>query len=175
VDYIQIREKDLSGRQLETLARAAVALAAGSSSRILINSRTDVAIACGADGVHLRSRDLSPGEVRAIWSRSVRARFPPVVSVSCHSAMEVADAALAADFALFGPVFEKKHEPRGLQAGLDALHTASQQAVPTLALGGVNLDNAASCREAGAAGVAAIRLFQQREVAPVVSFLRQLP
>src|SRR5580704_16399491 len=72
VDFVQLREKDLSGRELETLARDAARTVRENSSttRLLINTRTDVAIACGADGVHLRSEDVSAGEARAVWQRS---------------------------------------------------------------------------------------------------------
>src|SRR5882672_2559100 len=80
VDYVQLREKDLSSRDLEALAREAVERIRlwGSNTRMLINSRTDVAIAAGADGVHLRSRDVSPEEVRKIW-RAGKGQAQPIV------------------------------------------------------------------------------------------------
>ena len=109
MDFIQLREKDLSAGELEALARDAVRTVRENSSRtrLLINSRTDVAIACGADGVHLRSDDVLPGEVRAAWIHSLVAM--PMISVSCHSPAEVARAAAeAADLAVFAPVFEKR-------------------------------------------------------------------
>src|SRR3979411_839456 len=71
VDYIQLREKDLPTSELEKLAREAVNIVRGSSqlkTALLINSRTDVALATQADGVHLRSDDILPSEVRKIWS-----------------------------------------------------------------------------------------------------------
>src|SRR3954466_16294109 len=70
VDYIQLREKDLSARELEKLARSVVAEVRGTGTRLLINARMDVAIACGADGVHLRSgdEDPNPGDARAIFA-----------------------------------------------------------------------------------------------------------
>lgn len=170
VDFIQLREKDLSVRELEALAREAVRTVRENSSRtrLLINSRTDVAIACGAVGVHLRSEDVSAGEARAVWRRSMGAA--PVISVSCHSLTEVARAAAeGADMAVLAPVFEKQ----GLSAaGLGTLRAACEQPIKVLALGGVTLENARACTEAGAAGVAGIRLFQENDVARVVGVLR---
>jgi len=166
VDFIQLREKDLSGRELEALTRDAVGAVRENSSRtrLLINSRTDVAVACGADGVHLRSQDVLPGEVRAVWRKGA-----PVISVSCHAQADVARAAAeGADFAVFAPVFEKQ----GFSAaGLEALRAACEHPIKVLALGGVTLDNARACVEAGAAGVAGIRLFQGNHVAKVVAAL----
>ena len=180
VDYIQLREKDLPARDLEELARAAMRILLATrrsplATRLLINSRSDVALATGTHGVHLRSDDISPRDVRRICSFT--ARHSPLatrhflVGVSCHTVAEVARAAAArADFALFGPVFEKDGvETRG---GLDRLHRACRARIPVLALGGVTLANARACLEAGARGIAAIRLFQQNDIADVVRRLR---
>jgi thiamine-phosphate pyrophosphorylase len=167
VDFIQLREKDFSGRELEALARDAVRIVRENSSRtrLLINSRTDVAIACGADGVHLRSEDVLPGEVRRAWRQAA-----PMISMSCHSPADVARAAAdAADLAVFAPVFEKQGSPA---AGLDALRAACEHSIKVLALGGVTVENARACVEAGAAGVAGVRLFQENEVAGLVGALR---
>jgi thiamine-phosphate pyrophosphorylase len=186
VDYIQLREKDLPTRDLEDLASAAVGILRDSNlgpenrelrSALLINSRTDVALAVGADGVHLPSDDISPAEVRNIWNRaaSCSAGSPArvTISMSCHQPSEVRQAEIAgADFALFAPVFEKKAGPDTEPAGLDALRQACLSKVPVLALGGITLDNAASCLEAGAAGIAAIRLFQENDIAEVVRRIR---
>lgn len=168
VNFIQLREKDLCARELEALARDAVLAVRENSSRtrLLINSRTDVAIACGAGGVHLRSEDVFPGEVRAAW-RSMNA---PAISVSCHSPAEVARAAAeGADLAVFAPVFEKQGSA---VVGLGALRAACEHPIKVLALGGVTLENARACVEAGAAGVAGIRLFQGNDMARVVGALR---
>jgi thiamine-phosphate pyrophosphorylase len=188
VDYIQLREKDLPTRDLESLAREAVSvvqkagkLATGNrqlATALLINSRTDVALAVQADGVHLRSDDLSPHEVRTVWQcgagAPARATSPrdPLIAVSCHSPAEVAQAAAsAATFAVFAPVFEKKD---ARPAGLNLLHEACQTNIPVLALGGITLDNAHACLAAGASGIAAIRLFQQDDIAEVSRRLRNL-
>jgi thiamine-phosphate pyrophosphorylase len=96
-----------------------------------------------------------------------------VISVSCHHAAEVREADLAgADLALFAPVFEKKDFPNTNPLGLDALHQACQHRIPVFALGGVTLDNAAACLEAGASGIAGIRLFQDHDVASIARRLR---
>ena len=188
VDYIQLREKDLPPRQLEVLAREAVAMlrelrtgAKELKTGLLINSRSDVALASGAGGVHLRSDDISPAEVRKIWTRrgaaapsagSGQAPARVTVGVSCHTPGQVAHAAAqGADFAVFGPVFEKKATP---PAGLDALQQACRERIPVLALGGITGENAESCIQAGAAGIAGIRLFQENEMGKVVAALRRL-
>jgi thiamine-phosphate pyrophosphorylase len=170
VDFIQLREKDLSTRELEFLAREAVKVITllGSENQelrtsLLINSRTDVSLAVQADGVHLRSNDIFPQDVRAAWPQS---GADPIIAVSCHSPAEVAQAsANAATFAVFGPVFEKRGSH---SAGLELLRESCQAKIPVVALGGVTLANAQSCLAAGAAGVAAIRLFQENDIASVV-------
>ncbi len=94
------------------------------------------------------------------------------VAVSCHSRAEVARAAQeGADFAVFGPVFEKARSPAS-PTGLEALREACQEKIPVLALGGITLENAKACIQAGAAGIAAIRLFQQNEMTKVIAALR---
>jgi thiamine-phosphate pyrophosphorylase len=190
VDYIQLREKDLPTRELETLAREAARIIQETrklatdrwppTSALLINSRTDVALAVNADGVHLRSDDISPQEVREIWTKcgaGTPARqlssHTPLIAISCHTTEEVAQAAATcATFAVFAPVFEKANSP---VAGLDQLRQACKNNIPVLALGGITLSNAHACLEAGAAGIAAIRLFQENDIAAVVRKLRSIP
>ncbi|PYX95555.1 MAG: thiamine phosphate synthase [Acidobacteria bacterium] len=188
VDYIQLREKDLPTRDLEMLAREALALiressnqsAGRSPTRFLINSLADVALATEADGVHLRSDDVPASDVRRMWTSAEThagggARSTPVIAVSCHTLTDVQAAQQnGADFAVFGPVFEKKDAPARGSGGLEALRQACEHKIPVLALGGVSLDNAAACVEAGAAGIAAIRLFQQNDVDRVVERLREV-
>ena len=191
VDYIQLREKDLSARELEKLAvKALAALPGNSPSKLLINSRLDVALACGAHGAHLPAGDLNPGEARALWSRASERAC--VIGVSTHSAREIALAeSHGADFAVFGPVFEKAvfekavfekavfekagaTNPGGLQQ-LQQVCQRSQAAVPAmpvLALGGVTVQNAPQCLGAGCQGIAGIRLFQQTNAFTVVAALR---
>jgi thiamine-phosphate pyrophosphorylase len=179
VDFIQLREKDLSTRELEALAREAVAVIRATfqpNTALLVNSRTDVALAVQAGGVHLRSDDINPQDARALWKSTADAPArqpsprPPLIGVSCHSPEEVAKAAVnGATFAVFAPVFEKKDAP---PTGLNLLKEACHANIPVLALGGITLSNAHSCLAAGAAGIAAIRLFQNNEIAMVVKKLR---
>jgi thiamine-phosphate pyrophosphorylase len=191
VDYIQLRERDLGARDLERLAKDAVALAhsgtflrtenLGQKPALLINSRADVALAAAADGVHLRSEDIPASAVRAIWKASgVGARAGVtapvvVVGVSCHKAEDVSRAEQdEADFAVFAPVFGKLGLAGAPPVGLAALRETCRAKIRVLALGGVTLENAASCLDAGAAGVAGIRLFQENKIEDVVRALRGL-
>jgi len=175
LDYIQLRERDLSAQDLETLAHAALHTIRENQgkhcTRFLINSRTDIAIACHADGVHLRSNDVTASDVRSVWRHAMKG--PAIISISCHTAGEVAQTkAAGADLALFAAVFEKKDDPKISGAGLSNLGEACQRGIPVLALGGITLRNARSCCDAGATGVAAIRLFQKNDIARVVRELR---
>ncbi|MGB9071233.1 MAG: thiamine phosphate synthase [Terriglobales bacterium] len=190
VDYIQLREKDLTTRALEQLAGEVVKIARESSAlrtenrelrtRLLINSRADVALAAAADGFHLRADDISVPEARTIWDKALArssqlAARSPLIAVSCHTAAAVLHAeSEGADFAVFAPVFEKRDRPGTQPAGLAALREACRSKIHVLALGGVTLANAASCLEARAAGIAAIRLFQENKIEDVVRMLRAL-
>jgi thiamine-phosphate diphosphorylase len=149
VSMVQIREKLLSARNLLGLARAAVEMAHGSSTRILINDRADIAAAARADGVHLRF-DSMPTE-------AVRSKFPGLlIGRSVHSPDEAACEVKEADFVLFGPVFAT---PGKEPIGLDRFRLVCDRLgdYPVLAVGGITAGNAAEVLKAGAAGVAAIR------------------
>ena len=182
VEYIQLREKDLSIRELETLARQVVERVRenSTSTRLLINSRTDVALAAGADGVHLRVEDVAPHEVRLMMEICGHRPCPSttdhfLVAASCHSQEEVIRAeSEAVDFAVFAPVFGKSNAPGVQPTGIDALREACRAKIRVFALGGVTLENAAACLKAGAAGVAGIRLFQENKIEEVVHALRAL-
>jgi thiamine-phosphate pyrophosphorylase len=187
VNYIQLREKDLSARELENLARDCVETVQRLRTedrelraRLLINSRTDVALAAGADGVHLRSDDIPALAARSIWqetsARSSERETPnSVIAVSCRTTSDVLRAeSETADFAVFAPVFEKKAALEVQPRGITALRAACAAKIPVLALGGVMLENAASCLAAGAAGIAGIRLFQKNKIEDVVRTLRAL-
>ncbi len=179
VDFIQLRERDLPTRDLETLARSVLHIVRPRGTerrepktRLLINSRTDIAVACEADGVHLRSDDIPPSAVRKIWAQAGNSSRT-LIAVSCHSSNDIGRAVSeGADYAVFAPVFEKRGTFPCHPAGLDRLREACQQRVPVLALGGITLNNARACRDAGAAGIAAIRLFQENNIAEVVRQLR---
>jgi thiamine-phosphate pyrophosphorylase len=166
IDFIQVREKDLPAGELAGLMRRVLAVVqkAGSATRVLVNSRVDVAVAAGADGVHLTGAagELRPEQARAVFRGA--GLEAAVVSVSCHSLEEVARAAgFGVEAILFGPVFGKVVD--GMEVvpgvGLEGLRAACGAAagVPVLGLGGVTWERAAECAAAGAAGVAGIRLF----------------
>jgi len=152
VEMIQIRAKELSARDLSNLVRKVVRVAQG--SRILVNTRTDVALACGAHGVHLPAGSMSPETIRRITPTGF------LIGVSCHTIAElVAGEREGADFAVYGPVFPsitKSLAPIGIDAFRQA---AASVRLPVYALGGVTAKNAPLCIEAGAAGVAGISLF----------------
>lgn len=175
VDFIQLREKDLNTRALQELAQKAMAAVGNSKTQLLINARSDVALVCGAHGVHLPANDLPASEVRAIFARA--GIGSPTIGVSTHAVAEVASAeAHGADFAVFGPVFEKGGTTN--HAGIEELRRVCHRQekahppMPVLALGGITVENAQQCVDTGAAGIAAIRLFQQNDVATVVKKLR---
>ena len=168
VDFIQLREKEMDIRELERLAADCVRTVRQASSRIrlLINSRIDVAIAVGADGVHIPSGDIFPDVAKRLLPQAC------TVAASCHSVEEVSAAVGHVDFVVFGPVFGKKDSPQSNATGLDGLREACRLNIPVLALGGVTLENAAACLQAGAAGIAAIRLFQEIDISAAVNSLR---
>ena len=161
VDWIQIREKDLDSRSLMELARFAVAEARSTSTKILINDRLDVALAAGANGVHLGEQSLPVAQVNE-WRRSA-ARTDFQIGMSCHS-IEGAQSAErgGADYVFFGPVFATPTKAVfGAPQGAERLReVCSSVRIPVLAIGGIAGENAHACLEVGAAGIAAIRLFQ---------------
>ncbi len=178
VDWIQIREKDLSARDLVELTRRAVHFARESpeACRIVVNDRADAAIVTRADGVHLGENSIGIQEARRLVAdKSPGENFQ--IGVSCHSLQGVQGAVEGgADYVFFGPIFSTPSkaafgEPQGLTHLQEVCRTVS---VPVLAIGGITLENARSCLAAGAAGIAAIRLFQDASnVLDVVAALRR--
>jgi thiamine-phosphate pyrophosphorylase len=172
VDWIQLREKDLSARACATLTREALLRMQSafsrlsSPSRILVNDRLDVALAEGAGGVHLGESSLPVEEAkRLLWEFSRTRSLPEgfLAGVSCHSLESAISAANSgADYLFFGPVFATPSKAAfGAPQGLERLAAVCRAVgVPVLAIGGITLQNAAACFEAGASGIAAIRLFQ---------------
>ncbi len=175
VDYIQLREKDLDPADLELIAREALhrIRADSSTTRLLINSRVDVALAVGADGVHLPANSPPVSEIRELWSQ--QCDRDPIIGLSAHTIGDVHRAGYdGVNFAVLAPIFEKV-ETGGSGIGLEALReTCASSPIPVLALGGVNLGNARACLTAGAAGIAGIRLFQEGVLSRTVDALRWL-
>ena len=179
IDYIQLRGEGLTTRAFEAVAREAVDAVRGTTTTLLVGSRTDVAMAVGARGVHLTPEDISAADARAIWKTT-----HPVIAVSCHSSAEVRMAeSQGADFAVLAPMFNEGTTPglgvhvltQACGRAIPPLHTESAprpSQFPVLASGGLTLENARLCLQAGAAGVAATRLFQENDVREVVKRLR---
>ncbi|MGC2231297.1 MAG: thiamine phosphate synthase, partial [Candidatus Acidiferrum sp.] len=186
VEWIQLREKDLSGRDFAALARSALQRVSALSSpvqpaaRILLNDRLDVALAENVGGVHLGEDSLPVHEAKRLllFSSSV-AGFPQdfLVGASCHSLDAAKSAASAgASYIFFGPVFATPSKAvYGAPQGLDRLAEVCRSiSIPVLAIGGITLENASSCFSAGASGIAAIRLFQNSvDPAAVVRAIRR--
>ncbi|MBZ5515268.1 MAG: thiamine phosphate synthase [Acidobacteriia bacterium] len=157
IDIVQIREKDLPTRELLRLAEGAVAAAKGNAARIIVNDRLDIALAVGADGVHLGTQSLP--------AHAVRGNVPEgfLIGVSCHSREDVLAAEAArADYVVLGPIFETPSKiAYGPPLGVAKLGEVTAAArIPVLALGGITVERVRACLEAGAAGVAGIRIFQ---------------
>lgn len=156
VDYLQLREKDLGEAATMRLARAVMAAIrdAGGTTKLLLNGTAALAQWAGADGVHLSS---------TTFSQNLQTHHGLIVSASCHTLADVRRACEFADLILFAPVFEKRVDGEVVVpgVGLEALREACAIAgsLPVLALGGVTAENTQACLDAGAAGVAGIRLF----------------
>jgi len=150
---VHLREKSLGGGALLALAVALAEVCHARGQLLLVNGRLDVALACGADGVHLPANAVGPAEARRLLGPAA------LVGVSCHSAGEVERArAEGASYATFGPVWETPSKARfGAPVGLARLREASRIGLPLVALGGVEASRAPLAVAAGAAGVAVIR------------------
>ncbi len=158
IDLIQIREKDLADRELFLLVKKVVALARPTQCRVLVNGRADVALAAGAHGVHLPSTGLHVGDVRPWLPEGF------LVGVSVHSRAEAVEAwTSGADYVLLGPIFPTPSKAgMGPPLGLAAFHDiCSEVSLPVIGLGGISAETVQTVLQAGAAGVAAIRLFQE--------------
>jgi thiamine-phosphate pyrophosphorylase len=176
IDWVQIREKDLPARELASLTRQALRIATkysaepSSAIRVLVNDRLDAALAQRAGGVHLGENSLPVAEAKrlielAVGKGAVGESF--LTGVSCHS-IEGAQAAErdGADYIFFGPIFATPSkaafgEPQGLERLAQVCRAVK---LPVLAIGGITATNARDCLQSGAAGIAAIRLFQESAV-----------
>jgi thiamine-phosphate pyrophosphorylase len=179
-DWIQIREKHLPARELLSLTRNALAAASSTSSisaaspRVFVNDRLDVALASGAAGVHLGGESISIAST-VEWCRNGNAPADFAIGLSCHSLDEARTAERAgASYIFFGPVFDTPSKRNfGVPQGLDCLsEVCAAVKIRVIAIGGVNKENAVSCINAGAAGIAAIRMFQEStDAAALRSFI----
>lgn len=163
IELVQIREKDWGARPLAAFVSRVMALPNPHGSLILVNGRPDVALACGAHGVHLPAGSLAPERLRAI----VPPRF--VIGVSCHSREDMIQALREdADYVSVSPVFRplSKEDTRPV-LGIEGLREMVKGfPIPSFALGGVTPETMAACVEAGAPGVAGISLFQRHLLLP---------
>jgi thiamine-phosphate pyrophosphorylase len=150
---VQLREKDLTGRELLALARELRTICTAHRALLLINDRIDVALACNADGVHLPADSFSVRDARELLGTS------KLIGCSTHTIAEVESAGRAgADFIVFGPVYDPiSKSAYGPAAGVEALRAACEASdIPVYALGGITADRIAELRETGIAGVAVI-------------------
>src|SRR6202007_43018 len=164
VDWVQVREKDLSARELLALVREAVALGSDrpASMQMIVNDRLDVALAAGSAGVHLGHASVPARDV-VRWCRAGNAPADFLVGVSCHSLEGAQEAESAgASYTYFGPIYETPSKiPFGKPHGVEELaQVATAVRIPVIAVGGINQSNATDCIRAGAAGIAAIRMIQ---------------
>jgi len=174
-DWVQIRERELTARALLEFTRAAIA-EAGSKARVIVNDRLDVALAAGAAGVHLRG-DSVPASVAVRWLSETGAHADFLVGVSCHSREDAIKAeAAGANYVFFGPVFDTPAKKKfGAPQGTARLSdVCGSVRIPVIAIGGIDESNAAECLRAGAAGIAAIRMFQEAEEARLKAFVDRL-
>jgi thiamine-phosphate pyrophosphorylase len=181
VNWIQLREKDLCGGESLSLTRSALEAirSRASRTRIIVNDRVDVALAAGAGGVHLSENGFSVPDARRLVDRFEKdsgKSLDFLVGVSCHSLGSALGAARdGADYIYFSPIF---HTPSkafyGPPQGVERLRQICNSVkIPVIAIGGITLENVASCYTGGAAGVAAIRLFQDAtDLSAIVSALR---
>jgi thiamine-phosphate pyrophosphorylase len=176
VDWVQIREKQLTAKEcseltLEALQRSASsAPGVASRARVIVNDRLDVALAAQAGGVHLGENSLPPQEARQLV-RALHREENFLIGVSCHS-LEAAKSAerAGADYLFFGPVFDTPSKaaygpPQGLTRVAGVCRAVS---IPILAIGGITLENCAACFSTGVSGIAAIRLFQDAKDLPAL-------
>jgi len=176
-NWVQIREKELPARRLLEVARDAVRAATAHGALVFVNDRLDVALASGAAGVHLGGESLEAWEAIR-WLREGNAPRGFRVGVSCHAVQEVVAAERGgADYVFFGPIYDTPAKRKfGAPQGVAKLaEVCAAMKIPVIAIGGVDASNAAECIRAGAAGIAAIRMFQEaRDPAVLADTIGQL-
>jgi thiamine-phosphate diphosphorylase len=149
---LQLRAPDLSAKDIEATANE---LVASSTVPVIISARSDIALATGAAGVNLPEHDVAVRDARALLDQRLIGRSVHSLEAALQAEQD------GADFVIFGPVWESDSHPGSLPKGVDALaEVAHRLRIPVLAIGGVTEERIAVCHGAGAAGFAAIRLFQ---------------
>lgn len=156
VGLVQLRARELPARQLLEVGRGLLGLVRSAGAYLVVNDRLDVALALGADGVHLGTGSLPVNEVRRVVGNRM------LVGASVHSLEEAVSAeATGADYLLLGTIFETPSHPGCPGAGVQLVSgVAERVAIPVIAIGGVNVGNAPEVMAAGAAGIAVIRAIQ---------------
>ena len=169
IDIFQIRERDLDARDLGVLTTAVLALTRGSAVKVVVNDRVDVALTCGADGVHLRGDSVPAGRIRGLTPDGF------LIGSSVRSAGEAGEAASASDYLIAGTVFPTTSKSGATEfLGLDGLAAVARATtIPVLAIGGMSIDRAGEVASAGAGGLAAIGLFADAN-RPIKEVVRQL-
>ena len=169
VDLIQIREAATDDRLLAAVVRDCVAAVRGTSARVIVNDRLDVALAAGAHGVHLKSASYTAARVRPIAPDGF------LIGRSVHSVDEAIRAGAGVDYLMFGTVFRTPSKPESAPAGPAALaEVVRATRIPVLAVGGVTVETAGLVARTGAAGVAAIGEFTDRAPAALPSVVESL-
>jgi thiamine-phosphate pyrophosphorylase len=153
VELVQIRERGLGPRDLAEVVRQILRVPNPHATKILVNDRADVALACGAHGVHLRDDSVEPAGFK-------RPGF--LVTMACHR-VEDAERTSGADYVLLAPIFEPLSKTGNAEPlGTGAITEFTRRSrTPVLALGGVTHDNARACLDAGAVGIAGITCFER--------------
>jgi thiamine-phosphate pyrophosphorylase len=169
VDLIQIRERDLDASALASLVVRIAEVTRGSRTRVVVNDRVDVALACGAGGVHLRGDSMAASRVRSIVPQGF------LLGRSVHERDEAVAAAHDADYLIAGTVFPTASKPGRIDLlGVDGLEAiAAAVRIPVLAIGGITVERAAEVVAAGAAGIAAVGLFADAD-RPIKQVIRAL-
>jgi thiamine-phosphate diphosphorylase len=158
IDLVQLRERDLEGGAYARLVRRCVDVLRGSSTRLIVNDRLDVALAGGAHGLHLPGHGVPAPRVRAVVPRGF------LIGRSVHHASEAARVATegGVDYLVFGTVFQTSSKPEVAPAGTRGLSAAvAAVSLPVLAIGGITPQRMRDVAETGAAGVAAIGVFAE--------------
>ena len=150
VDLVQLREKDAGDAEILAAAAEARPLCTAAGALLLVNDRPDLAVAAGADGVHVGQDDMTVAEARAITGPEL------LVGLSTHAPSEI-DAA-DADYIGVGPVHATPTKPGRPAVGLDLVRYAAEHAeLPWFAIGGVDPASVGAVVEAGATRIAVVR------------------